>query len=226
MDRETAQVVARRLEVLSQKLESKRVQRLLSSDSAPLEGLDLDAADALVVSRAARRNPRLQLLNLNSNRALWPQGAAHLAEELLSASASSLPDRLPPSVEGGTTALTALFVSGCGLGDAGLRHLARALPANRHLRILEARNNAAGDVAAEAFAEALGKNATLESLYLNNDPWCRSERRNRIGDAGARALALALRARSAPLKVSLAENAVSGAVQDELRTALGRRLVF
>merc|ERR1712224_327770 len=142
---------------------------------------DLDEFDALIIARILRnKNPNMEHLDLNSNRRVGPGGVSHLCEHVLTRKHS----------------LTALFLSGCSLGDVGVVVLAHAIKRNDSLGLLELRHNAISHEAAPALAEALLENQSLESLFLSNDQWCDRARQNCLGDVGAIILSDAVNERS------------------------------
>lgn len=202
--------------MLRQKPDAQVLEQLERLDAEQLDDGNLHEWDhGGIVQRKAEafvaKNPRLDFLNLNGNASLCHGGSRHLAE-LLS--------------DGPQGGLRSLFLSDCALGDGGIRWLAGSLRANRCLQILELRHNSATAIAAEALADALRENPSLESLYLNNDQWAREEQRNCVGDEGAWALAFMMVDRSAALKVSLQGNGISEQVQGSIRDILGRKMRF
>lgn len=204
-------VVQNRIKCFSDKVETKRIERLLTGDTVQLDKLGLDCFDARIVGSCLfDRNRKAAFVNLNGNTGIGPKGTEHLACLL----------RQPHP------RLNALFLSGCRLGDAGLALLAKALPGHSSLEILEVRHNSASDLTAHAFAEALGSNDSLESLYLNNDAWVTDESRNLITDEGAWALAFAMVDRKAVFKVRLGCNLVSSEAQEKIKDVLGRKMLF
>lgn len=203
--------VQHRLASLREKVPFRKLCKLFEGDTVLLEKVNLDVFETRVACTALRRRrPRLELLSLNGNRALG-EGLTHVAQ-LCAAG------RGPAS----------LMVSDCGLGDEGFRILAGVLASGgcTQLKLLEVRNNSCTDVGVEALADALGRNSSLESLYLNNDAWCKDEYRNRVAFKGAWALARTVAEREAPLKVSLVGNEVPEETQREIKGALGRKIRF
>jgi len=70
--------------------------------------------------------------------------------------------------------------------------ICEALASNCRVQLLEVRNNAIRESGATAIANMLRFNSNLESLYLNNDPWCPEQQRNALGLQGAQDLLAAV----------------------------------
>jgi hypothetical protein len=119
-----------------------------------LNTLDLwgDPAAATALLGALTRHPSLRSLDISSN----PVDAAdrNKAGALIAA-----------LVAANAPALTELDVSWCGLGDAGLRPLFNALPANTHLRKLDCvYNRLTEGFARDALLPAVRANSSLREL--------------------------------------------------------------
>lgn len=146
------------------------------------------------VSSGAFAAAQLESLNLRFNR-ITAKGAAALA-----------------SCEAGFTRMLWTNMKMNQLGDAGVAALAEMLRRNTSLTMLNVRRQfpPLTDKSAASLADALLQNSTLEQLRL---------RKNRIGDAGASALASALRQRLARpgqcnqqrFELDLEENRISAA---------------
>lgn len=203
--------VRRKYNQFNDKVNGKKIRQLLQGERVLLDRLDLDEFDTRIIARTLRnKNPKMEHLDLNSNRRLGPDGVNHLCEHVLTKNCN----------------LTALFLSGCGLGDTGVVVLAEAIKINSSLEILELRHNTISHEAAPALAEALLENETLESLFLSNDQWCDASRQNCLGDVGVLVLADAVKERSRKLKVALQRNGISAETQAQVQQNLGRQFRF
>jgi hypothetical protein len=110
---------------------------------------DMDAAAALL--SALTGHSSLHTLNFSSNRVMG--GAAAVGAALSTLILANAP------------ALTDLDVSCCSLGDAGLRPLVAALPANTHLRTLSVvYTNMSGAFARNVLLPAVRANTSLRTL--------------------------------------------------------------
>jgi len=147
----------------------KKLKQLMrNGEHIHLDKADVTDLEALVITRiAANRNRELRLLDLNGNPGIGDDGATSIAEGLVASDHE----------------LRSLFLTGCGVTDAGASALARALRKNDDLMILELRRNGLTDASAIELAEALEGHPTISHLYLTG---------NQIGDAGALALARAV----------------------------------
>ena len=144
---------------------------------------DFGGADPAAAAAAAERATAAEAAAARRGSALPPDSVAFaLAPPMLEALSLSLRRN---------RSLTSLDLLGCGVGDAGAALLAGALrwhkSSNRTLRHLAlwGRGNDIGPAGATALSEALVSNSTLTSLTLAGNA--------RLGDAGATALAGALR---------------------------------
>lgn len=141
-----------------------------------------------LVSSGAFAAAQLESLNLRFNR-ITAKGAATLA-----------------SCEAGFSSMLWINMKMNQIGDAGVAALADMLRRNTSLTLLNIRRQIPPltDKSAAFLSDALLQNSTLEQLRL---------RKNRIGDAGASALASALRRRLARpgqrLELDLEENRIS-----------------
>jgi len=198
-----------KLEAVKAKLSLKKIQKLFSADSIQLRSASLVSFDALVISRVLRsHNKKVECLDLGSNQQIGPAGAGHLAEHVLR--------RDYP--------LMSLTLSGCGLMNSGVIALADSLPHSSTLEILELCHNGVSDGCVSFLCRALEANASLQSLFLNNDKWCPPERQNRITDEGAAQFAQVLSA-GRDVKISLQLNAISCERQADLRRMAGGNLL-
>jgi hypothetical protein len=112
-----------------------------------------------VLLDALAGHPSVHTLNLNSNAADGREAAAAAGAALGALVAANAP------------ALTALKVSVCHLGDAGLGALVDALPRNSHLRVLDMRhNNISAVFAAERLLLAVRANNSLRALDAHTNP--------------------------------------------------------
>ena len=160
--------VKRRTDILTTRLSERRLEQLLHGESRlHLDSWQLDDFDSLVISRAIRFiNQSAQLLDLSKNPDSGDVGAGHIAKHVV------------PHATG----LTALFMSGCSITDAGLSVLSSSLHFSKSIGILELRNNLISDSGSVELADALAKNPYARNLllYLSG---------NMITDEGATALA-------------------------------------
>lgn len=189
--------------------EQNAIRRLLSSDVVRLDKLGLDGSDTQIIADIlkARTSPP-DFLSLSGNISLGLAGAQAMASLL------SCPSQR----------LQSLILSDCLLMEEGVEILACSLRHNKSLKVLDLRHNCLTDLAAQALAAAVAYQSVLESIYLNNAPWCETDRRNTIGDDGAWALAFAF-AESAHLnKVSLVGNEVTEIARDRIIDVVGRRM--
>jgi hypothetical protein len=146
----------------------------------------LDAGAATTLGAALRENATLTTLALHFTE-LWAEPAAcatllgaltghasleslslmynHTGSEQLAAGAA-----LGALIGADAPALTALDVSLCGLGDAGMTPLLRALPRNTHLRSLVCSEaGMSADAHRDVLLPAVAANASLRCLSLEED---------------------------------------------------------
>jgi hypothetical protein len=146
----------------------------------------LDAGAATTLGAALRENATLTTLALHFTE-LWAEPAAcatllgaltghvsleslslmynHAGSEQLVAGAA-----LGALIAADAPALTALDVSLCGLGDAGMTPLLRALPRNTHLRSLVCSEaGMSADAHRDVLLPAVAANASLRCLTLEED---------------------------------------------------------
>jgi hypothetical protein len=189
----------------------------------------LDAPSATALGAALRANTTLTRLTLRHGRVMnAPDAAAPLFAALAGHPRLTHLDvcqcRVPEQDEDGTRAaaagaligalvaanapaLTALDVSGCHLGDAGLAPLFAALPANSHLRELDCRGNRASQAfAADVLLPAVRANTALTRLNSPDDREWMAE----IADGVKAAVALVLE-RTAAAARSARDAAAAGA---------------
>ena len=169
--------------------------------------LDDDLATALSVgltpdySMDSPNGPSVTYLDLKEN-CIGSEGALALAECLkINSQLTSLDLRYNDlgSVGGKALAeavrvnatLNTLQLGSCGLTDDGMNAIGEALGENMHLRLLAMDHNAGTANSVDALAESLKKNKILTSLDVKDQP---------LGNAGALALARALKSSSACLK--------------------------
>lgn len=162
--------VLKRASLFQSRVPEKKIEKLLESGQyIHLDKLGLDDFDTLVLSRIARFvNPRISLLDLNSNPDIKDAGGEHIARHVIA-----------------HTAIQSLFLSGCGLTDAGVTSIAASVSRNKDLGILELRKNAITDEGVEAITSAVLSNSHVRpmSIYLSG---------NLISDKGALSLAKAV----------------------------------
>jgi hypothetical protein len=122
----------------------------------------LRECDAAALLRALAGHPRMEALTL--------EGDLHASGEALGPALGAL-------VAANAPALASLRVAGCMLGDAGMRPLVAALPANTHLRTLECGRSAlSAAFAREALLPAARANTGLTQLSVGeNALWGRLE---------------------------------------------------
>ena len=101
----------------------------------------------------------------------------------------------------------------CGVSEATVFGISRALKLNTALTTLDLANSNVGDTGASSLARALRKNRTLTWLGLSN---------NKVGDGGARALASALGADSGLVQLHLQHNVIDDDGAGSLALALTR----
>eukprot|EP00812_Abedinium_dasypus_P011919 NODE_545_length_1486_cov_445.815514.p1 GENE.NODE_545_length_1486_cov_445.815514~~NODE_545_length_1486_cov_445.815514.p1 ORF type:complete len:428 (-),score=147.61 NODE_545_length_1486_cov_445.815514:186-1349(-) len=139
----------------------------------------------------------------------------NLSSDTLDASKTVLGNRsmelLVEAMKEDPCAYKALRFTECDLGDRAAEALAEALKTNKTLEWLLLQGNNIGDDGAKALAEALKSNDTLKKLFLDN---------NCIGSYGAKALAEALKSNDTLEKLYLGRNRIGSDGAEALAEAL------
>lgn len=193
----------RHYERLAGKVERKEklVAKMLENmtEHIHLDDLELNDFDMLVLAKILRfKCDKARLLDVNNNPLIGDMGVAHLVRHVLSSRSG--------------VSLRSLFLSGCGVTDAGVSYLLDALAwPDQSMHILELRKNEITDDGAEELAKILGKpNPGREydfSLYLNGN--------KRISDKGVLALAKATMEAQGGLKICLKDIGAELSAEDK-----------